>query len=425
MPQRTVAKFGGTSVRDAPEKVIKISKEPGRDVIVVSCPKVTDYLIKLATGDLSVIDPIIHNFRNFTNEDQRNQIKKRIENTLSANYVNKTIRTDTITVLGETITAELLAPLIGAEYIPAQEIIKIDENRKVLPQSNQLIQQRLHLNGKKYIIDGFQGSTTKGDLTAMERDASDKSAIAVAKALNKTCEIFTDVEGIYSVNPTYVDNPKMIDEMNYFEALDLCYRGGFKVVQWEALEQLIDESEIDIVVKSTWNPTGKGTRITPQRVVNKNQPLTGIGFKDNYISLDIIINKVRDQVGIYLDICTVLKDHNISFSYPTGVDNDIGILIKKEENHTTAIYNSVIKEIEQKIKGAKGTITHDLGCLLIAGAGLKGNIGIGEKILHTFREQNINNRATSQGPSERCIIYAIKGNRGKDAVQALYKRFLA
>lgn len=292
-----VAKFGGSSVADSEQfkKVANIIKsDPGRKFIVVSAPgkrydndyKLTDLLIRLGNAYIkndkykSYFITIMDRFQKITqNLDLPDDIVKEIEHKIISIMDSELTYDDKINqfkAIGEDSSARILSAYltsigIEADYVNPEDagiIVEKDPlGARLLPDSYDKIYGLRQRQGIS-IIPGFFGYTSTGELTTFSRGGSDITGAIIAAGVKADLyENFTDVDSVYAVNPSIVQQPKEIQVLTYREMRELSY-AGFSVFHDEALIPAFN-AKIPVCIKNTNNPSAAGTMVVSKKEPNE------------------------------------------------------------------------------------------------------------------------------------------------------------
>lgn len=398
-----VQKFGGTSVAD-PEKIKNVAKavirekNNGNDVIVVvsAMGHTTDYLVKLAKD----ITPT---------PDSREM--------------------DMLLATGEQVSIALLAMAIQAQghkavSMNAMQVGIITEcihtkARIVDIKTNKLKQ---HLDeGKIIVVAGFQGVTPDGEITTLGRGGSDTSAVAIAGALQaERCDIYTDVEGVYTTDPRIVPKATKLDEISYEEMLELAHVGA-NVLHPRSVETA-KQFKVPMRVRSTFKLDDLGTYITGVDDMEIYKPVAGVA--SDLSQIRIVICEVPDKPGNAAKIFEALSKDDVSVdmiiqSYGRSDDtNDIAFTVDASDyDKTMSIVKNVIKEI-----GASGVLVdEDIAKVSIVGAGMVDRPGIAASMFKALAESGINIKMIST--SEIKISCLVEKNQSNAAIAALHTAF--
>lgn len=398
-----VQKFGGTSVAD-PEKIKNVAKavirekNNGNDVIVVvsAMGHTTDYLVKLAKD----ITPT---------PDSREM--------------------DMLLATGEQVSIALLAMAIQAQghkavSMNAMQVGIITEcihtKARIVDIKTNKLKQHLE-EGKIIVVAGFQGVTPDGEITTLGRGGSDTSAVAIAGALQaERCDIYTDVEGVYTTDPRIVPKATKLDEISYEEMLELAHVGA-NVLHPRSVETA-KQFKVPMRVRSTFKLDDLGTYITGVEDMEIYKPVAGVA--SDLSQIRIVICEVPDKPGNAAKIFEALSKDDVSVdmiiqSYGRSDDtNDIAFTVDASDyDKTMSIVKNVIKEI-----GASGVLVdEDIAKVSIVGAGMVDRPGIAASMFKALAESGINIKMIST--SEIKISCLVEKNQSNAAIAALHTAF--
>jgi aspartate kinase len=396
-----VQKYGGSSVADADKinnvaRRIVATKEKGNEVVVVvsAMGKTTDELIQLA----GKINP----------KPQERELDVLLS---TGEIVSSTLMAMALHNMGYKAIS-LSGPQAGIETDAVYSKARIThiEPKRIVKELEK---------GNIVIVAGFQGITEDKDITTLGRGGSDTTAVALAAALKaKICEIYTDVEGVFTADPRIVPEAHQLKEIGYEEMLELATLGA-KVMHSRAVE-LGQVYNMPILVASSFNDK-PGTIIhggIPMEVRNK---VRGIAHDLNVAKVTVV--GVPDRPGIASTIFEPLAKANISVD--TIVQN---ASINKITDLTFTVARgdldkamSLIKPIAKSI-GAKDCVSDStLAKISIVGTGMQNTPGYASGMFRALSEQNINIQLITT--SEIKITCIIAEDRAKDAVKALHKSF--
>jgi aspartate kinase len=252
------------------------------------------------------------------------------------------------------------------------------------------------------IIPGYQGISKNGDITTIGRGGSDATAVAIAKIFNTdNCEIYTDVDGVYSTDPNKIPVAKKIDNISYDEMLELSSLGA-KVMQPSAVQTAMIYN-IPLEVRSTFTDR-KGTKIFNQENIDYTKSVTGVAYSKDDAKITIV--EVEDRPGVAANIFEPLSKaqinvdmviQNISSDQKT---TDITFTVKREDiSNTKQILsnnsNIKYKEIIQNDKVAK---------VSIVGAGMVSTPGVTFRMFRALSDENINILAISTSEIKLSVI---------------------
>ena len=396
-----VQKFGGSSVADAErikrvaQRVVDTKRKGHKLVVVVSAlADTTDDLLKLAAQ--------------ITDHPSEREM-------------------DMLLATGEQVSIALLSMAIqklGEKAIsftgPQVGIItdKTHTKARILDINTERIDAALKA-GHIVIVAGFQGKTVTEEITTLGRGGSDLTAVALAKALKaKHCEIFTDVDGIFTADPRIVSDARKLDQISYDEILELASLGA-QVMQSRSIE-VGKKFGVPIYVRSSLNHS-KGTLITKETQKMEDVMVSGVALNQNEAKITIF--NVPDKPGVAAKIFKIIADHNINVDM---------IIQNKTETRTTDISFTVFKnELKRAMdavwKAAKAVGAENVSCdeniakISIVGVGMKSHSGVASKMFGILAKNKINIDMIST--SEIKISCVIEGNKGKKAVQVIHKEF--
>ncbi|EYE88866.1 aspartate kinase [Fervidicella metallireducens AeB] len=391
-----VQKYGGSSVATI-EKIKNVAKSiinkknQGNDMVVVVS----------AMGDTT--DDLI----NLAKEIATNPCKREL---------------DALLATGEMVSSALLAMAIkdmGYDAVSFNAYqIQLTTNgtfgKSLIEDINEDVILSALLEGKIVIIAGFQGISEEGEITTLGRGGSDTSAVAIAAKLSGQCEIYTDVDGIYSVDPRLYKEAKKIDEISYEEMLELSSLGA-QVMHSRSVE-LGEKYNIPIYVGLSCSDI-KGTYIREVRGV-ENKPITGIAAVDSDVA--ITLKNIKYDITLLAEIFQAIaaKKINIDMISQTTPDNgvtSISFTIPKEELRECLVVLRGYAE-EQQI-----FIDENICKFSVVGIGMKTTSGVAAKIFKLFSESNIEAKMITT--SEIRITCAIKSEDKMKAVALVAKEF--
>lgn len=398
-----VQKFGGTSVADA-QKIHNVAKaairekENGNDVVVIvsAMGHTTDMLIKLA---------------------------KEVTQTPDSREMDMLLST------GEQVSIALLSMAIqshGYDSISmnGQQVGIITENvhskARIIDVKTDKLKKYLD-EGKIVVVAGFQGVTHEGEITTLGRGGSDTSAVAIAAALHADrCDIYTDVEGVYTTDPRIVPKASRLDVISYEEMLELA-RVGANVLHPRSVETA-KQFSVPMRVRSSFNLDNEGTLILGADTMEIYKPVAGVAEDSSQVR--VMICEVPDNPGIAAKVFSTLANHSISVDMIIQTfgknehTNDIAFTVDtKDLDETLVLMENVKKEL-----GAKEINTdEDISKVSIVGAGMVDRPGIAAAMFKALAEENINIKMIST--SEIKISCLVNKSSAKDAIKALCKEF--
>jgi aspartate kinase len=282
--------------------------------------------------------------------------------------------------------------------------------------------KRLHkeLNdGKIVVVTGFQGMTRNKDITTLGRGGSDLSAVALAVALKAdVCEIYTDVEGIYTADPRIVLEAIKLKTIDFDEMLELAARGA-QVMQTRAVE-VAKKYNMPLHVRSSFVPK-EGTIIMKQTNYIEQAVVRGVALTENEAKITII--DVPDRPGIAAQIFNELARRQINIDMivqNVGFDKltDISFTVAKSSLQKAL---KTVKEICHKMKAAEVSFDEDIAKVSVAGVGMRAQAGVAARCFSALADAKINIDMIST--SEISISCVVKKEMGKKALNVLHKEF--
>ena len=269
------------------------------------------------------------------------------------------------------------------------------------------------------IIPGFQGINKLGDITTIGRGGSDATAVAIAKLFDTDlCEIYTDVDGVYSTDPNKIPVAKKIEKISYDEMLELSSLGA-KVMQASAVQTAMIYN-IPLEVRSTFTDR-KGTKIFDQQSIDYSKSVTGVAYSKDDAKITLI--GVSDKPGVAANIFEPLNTaqinvdmviQNISSDQKT---TDITFTIKREDLNKT----KEILENNKKIDFKNINYNKDVAKVSIVGAGMVSTPGVTFKMFKALADENINILAISTSEIKLSVI--INEENTLNAVKKLHTIF--
>ena len=400
--KRLVLKFGGTSVGTI-EKIKNVAN-----------------IIKKRHNEGNEIIVIVSAMSNVTND-----LKKQ-SSVISKNFDDKEL--DVLLSSGEQVSSSLLSGAIidsglkARSWLGWQIPIFTDDNYT----SSQIMKIKTDgilsfiSDGGIAVIAGFQGISKDNRITTLGRGGSDLSAVAVAKFFKTdSCEIYTDVEGVLTTDPSIHKKAKKIDKISYEEMLEMASLGA-KVMQPISVQtSMIDD--IPIHVRSVFSEK-VGTTITSQSKIDYKKVVTGIAYSKNDAKVTLV--GVADKPGVAAAIFEPLGKNNINIDMviqtaaSDGKKTDVTFTIKREDLLKTL---KLIEKNNQHLNYEKIIRDDKVSKVSIIGAGMVANPGVVHKMFSALGREQINILAIST--SEIKISVLVHENMTQKAVKALHKKF--
>ena len=269
------------------------------------------------------------------------------------------------------------------------------------------------------IIAGFQGVNGNGEITTLGRGGSDTTAVAVASCLNADkCEIFTDVDGIFTTDPRISEKARKIDVIAYDEMLELSSMGA-KVLHNRCVE-LGKKFNIPIIVKDTSKIDSTGSVVKDMKSL-EDMEISGIAKDDNISRITVM--GLENKVGKTYKVFKLLAEHKINVdtivqSFGENINKNLSFTIKTTDlNRTLQILDENLKPLTAK------EVIHfdDLSKVSIVGIGMTNRTGIASKMFEALYEKNINMHLIST--SEIKVTVLVNQDEADDAVKAIHDKF--
>lgn len=280
----------------------------------------------------------------------------------------------------------------------------------------------LDLFDKGYIviIAGFQGINENGEITTLGRGGSDTTAVAIAASLNADkCDIYTDVDGVFTTDPRITENARKIDLISYDEMLELSSLGA-KVLHNRCVE-IGKKFDISITVKDTGMENSSGTIVESNKKVLENMEISGIAKDDNITRITVM--GLENKIGKTYSVFKLLAEHNINVdtivqSFGENINKNLSFTIKSNDlNEALKILNDNLDFLS-----AKEIIHFDnLSKVSIIGLGMTQRTGIASKMFEALYENNINMHLIST--SEIKITVLVNQDEADIAVKAIHDKF--
>jgi aspartate kinase len=396
-----VQKYGGTSVanleriRKVAERIVNYKKQ-GHDLVVVVSAMAgeTDRLINLAKQITD--NPPLREF------DLLVSTGEQVSSSLLAITLHS-MGYPAIALLGYQI------PIYTTDLFTKAKIkeIKVDKIKNELS------------DGKIVVVAGFQGVTDKGDITTLGRGGSDTTAVALAAALKADlCEIYTDVEGVYTADPRIVSGAKKLKKISYEEMLEMASSGA-KVLEMRSVE-LAMIYKVPLVVRSSFTDS-EGTLITEEDEEMEKVVVSGITYNRNEARISIY--GVPDRPGIAAQVFGpvgekgIIVDMIIQTFHPDG-KADITFTVPRTDYKQAM---EIIKEVAKSLGAERVEGDDHIAKVSIVGAGMRTHSGVATKMFETLAKHGINIMMIST--SEIKLSCVIDEKYTELAVRALHEAF--
>ena len=369
MSEIIVQKFGGTSVGsvdriDAVAEIIKKASKSQQIIVVVSA----------MSGETNKLVNLANHFGK--NPDKR--------------------EFDALVSTGETISSALLAMALHSKginaksYSASQISMKTTDSfskAKILDVDAEKILNVIN-DGFIPIITGFQGITEGGDITTLGRGGSDTTAVAIAAQVKaKRCDIYTDVDGVYTTDPKVVSNAKKLDSITMEEMLELAGQGA-KVMQTRAVE-FANKFDVPVRVLSSFND-GNGTLISLEDDSMENALVSGIAFQKDQVKFTL--HGVGDTPGTAFKILGPISDADVEVDVivqNVSIDGktDFTFTVSKDDQETV---ENTIESIKEEVNFRELIIDSNIAKVSIVGAGMRSQTGVASTAFKALSDNDVN-----------------------------------
>ena len=396
-----VLKFGGTSVAsveliESAAKIVKSEYEAGNNLVVV---------VSAMSGATNIL----------------------IDHVNKINYDDDS-EYDVVVSSGEQVTAGLMSICLNKLGVPSRSwmgwqipIITSDSHRNAV--IKRVIPDAILKNfddKKVAVVAGFQGISSDGRITTIGRGGSDNTAVYIAAALNaERCDIYTDVDGVYTSDPKMTKNVKRLEKVSYEEMIEMASQGA-KVLQTASVESAM-KHDVDVNVRSTFSPSDMGTKITND-IESDNQAVTGVAYSKDEAKITLI--DVEDKPGVAAEIFNKLAESSVNVDMI--VQNNF--IERKMTNLTFTVPMielersiKLLSDLKKKINFSKVLEERNLSKVSIIGSGMRNQPGIAAKMFDCLSKNNINIEVIST--SEIKISVLINREKTEKAVSELHSTF--
>ncbi len=399
-----VQKYGGTSVAN-PERIRNVArrvaryKAMGHQVVVVvsAMSGETNKLINLAKELMAEPDP---------------------------RELDMIISTGEQVTIGMTALALIELGIKAKSYTGAQVKILTDNaytKARILDIDQHNLKADLDA-GYVCVVAGFQGVDKDGNITTLGRGGSDTTGVALAAALGADeCQIYTDVDGVYTTDPRVVPEARRLKSITFEEMLELASQGS-KVLQIRSVE-FAGKYKVKLRVLSSFEEEGDGTLITFEEEDNMEQPIiSGIAFNRDEAKITVL--GVPDKPGIAYQILGPIADANIDVDMiiqNTGADGTTDFTFTVHKNEMNKALNILREKVQGHIGAREISGDDKIAKVSVVGVGMRSHVGIASQMFRTLAEEGINIQMIST--SEIKIAVVVDEKYLELAVRVLHKAF--
>ena len=399
---RVVQKFGGTSVADV-ERIhnaalkVKAEVDAGNEVAVVvsAMAGVTNQLVEYVSSMSSM-----HDAREY----------------------------DVVVSAGEQITTGLMALALqeigvtARSWLGWQLPIRTDDahsRARIMEIETDAVEERLR-DSQVAVMPGFQGLSDNDRVTTLGRGGSDTSAVALAAALNADrCDIYTDVDGVYTSDPRIVVKAQKLDKITYEEMLEMASQGA-KVLQTRSVEMAMNHG-VRLYVRSTF-ADGEGTLVCDEDEILEHQVVSGIAYSRDEAKITLV--QVPDRPGVAAGIFGPLADENVNVDMivqstaADGALTDITFTVAEIDFDRAT---KLLGELQKEIGFASVIADSDVVKVSVIGVGMRSHAGVAQLMFKTLSEKGINVQVIST--SEIKISVLIAEEYAELALRALHTAY--
>ena len=338
------------------------------------------------------------------------------------------LESDLVLTSGEQVIIGLLSAELknkGIKSIPLlgwQIPIITDDNHekaKILYIDNKRIEKFFEKNDV-IVLAGFQGISLDGEITSLGRGGSDTTAVAIASSVDaKRCDIYTDVDGVYTTDPKIDQNAKKISKMSYEEMLEMASSGS-KVLHTRSVELAMKNNLTLQVLSSVTKETG--TFIVDEKELIEKEIVSGVSYSKN--EAKVTISGILDKPGISAKIFSLMTENNINVDMivqnisQDGISANITFTISQKDFDLT---KSVIEQNHNSLKYKSLSLDKNVAKISVIGMGMMSQAGVAEKMFKTLAKNEINILAIST--SEIKISVLIEEKHTNIAVKSLHEAY--
>jgi len=396
-----VQKFGGTSVanidkiRNVAAKVIR-EKKAGNEVVVV---------LSAMSGETDRLIALAHQATESPNEREY----------------------DALISTGEQVTVTLLAMVLNSMGYRAKSFLGFQvkfltdnahKKARIQIVSTEKINKELK-QGTVVVVAGFQGIDKEDNITTLGRGGSDTSAVALAAVLNADqCDIYTDVDGVYTTDPNICNKARRLDKISYDEMLEMAMTGA-KVLQPRSVE-MAKKYDVPVYVKSTFSDEG-GTLVTKEDLDMEREVLSGITYDRDQAKITVV--HVPDKPGVAAKLFTPLSKQNIMVDMiiqNASLEGftDLTFTVSKKDLKDA---EKIIRQTAETIGASKVEVDDQVSKVSIIGVGMASHAGVAAKMFSALADEGINIMMIST--SEIKISCIIQRKYTELAVMVLHDTF--
>lgn len=396
-----VQKYGGTSVanidriHEVAQRVLK-TKKKGNDLVIV---------VSAMAGETNRLIHLVHSITKDPDEREYDQV----------------------IATGEQITSALLALTLQKLGQPARSFLghqvkiqtdSVHAKARIQKIDAQVIFKALKEN-KVVVVAGFQGADEEGNITTIGRGGSDITAVALSAALKADlCEIYTDVDGVYTTDPRICPDAKKIDQISYDEILEMASQGA-KVLQMRSVV-FAAKYGINLVVRSSFNDH-EGTLISKEEKPMEDLLVSGITLDES--EAKIALRGVPDKPGVAKKVFSPIAAQSINVDMIVQNIGEDGFTDLTFTLPTADLLKAkkILQKVSQEIGCKRIDTDESIAKVSVIGVGMRSHAGVAAQVFETLSDNGINIEMIST--SEIRVSVVVRKDKGQKAVKALHEAF--
>lgn len=447
-----VLKFGGISVGSAQnlKRVGEIVSSQNADTVIVvsALHGITDKILQVAhiaaaglnsyhdelhfikTKHYDLVNELFHDDTSIKNVVD--ELLNELDQILSGIALVRELTPNTldrIEGIGERISSYIVAQYLGVKHIDMSELIRTDSNfgnaTVDFEVTNLNIKRAFSDFSGVAVVPGFISKNEKGEYTTIGRGGSDYTAAIISAALDvELLEIWTDVDGFMTADPSIIRKAYTIPELSYAEAMELSHFGA-KVVYPPTILPVYKKG-IPIHVKNIMNPEKQGTIISKEFSKTNEHIIKGVSSISGITLITLHGIGMVGVTGISMRLFTAFAKENVNVIFISQASSENSISVAIDENNVGRAYESINKEFRKEL--VDGRISqvkteNDLAIVAIVGEGMKRTTGIAGKLFSTIGRNGINIIAIAQGASELNISWVVKKEELRKTLNVVHESF--
>ena len=432
-----ITKFGGSSVADAGQfKKVKriVDADDARRFVVVSAAgrrsssdnKITDLLYLVDAHRTyhvdctALLDDIKQRFVSIAQDLGLSYPMAHKFDEFAAGI--KEYSTEYIVSRGEYFTACLMSEYLGFPFADAADYVRFHHDGTLdMERSCERIHDLVVREGC-FVLPGFYGATSEGDIKLFSRGGGDISGSIVARALNADLyENWTDVSGFLTADPRIVPRPRAIRRITFDEMHELSYMGA-SVLHEDAIFP-VREANIPIAILNTNHPEELGTIIQERVEPEEGDPvITGIAGKKDFLTVHVSKTKMSTSVGVLSAALNIFERYGVSVEHvPTGIDS-FGVVVNGADVKDK-IY-AIVADIQHELKPDEVKVIDELSLISVVGRNMSNRPGTSGRLFHELGKAGINIRLITQSSQEINIIFGVNNADFERTIRTVYDAFL-